>query len=59
MAIRTIVLTKIHEGQGHYQKEEYKKVMKELKRGISARKTAKLCDVSISTVQRLKKEFGL
>jgi len=39
------------------KKEEYKKVLKELKSGTSVRKTAKLCDVSVSTVQRLKKEF--
>ncbi len=38
---------------------EYKNVIKELKRGLSIRKTAKLCDVSVSTVQRLKKEFAL
>ena len=41
------------------KKEEYKKVLKELKSGTSVRKTAKLCDVFISTVQRLKKEFNL
>ena len=41
------------------KKEEYKKVLKELRSGTSVRKTAKLCDVSVSTVQRLKKEFGL
>jgi len=33
--------------------------LKELKNGTSVRKTAKLCDVSISTVQRLKKEFSI
>lgn len=42
------------------QKEtEYKNVIKELKRGTSIRKTAKLCDVSVSTVQRVKAEFEL
>lgn len=42
------------------QKEtEYKNVIKELKRGTSIRKTAKLCDVSVSTVQRIKTEFGI
>ena len=41
------------------KKEECKKVLKELKSGTSVRKTAKLCDVSISTVQRLKKEFSI
>ncbi len=37
--------------------EEYKNVIKELKKGTSIRRTAKLCDVSISTVQRIKKDF--
>lgn len=41
------------------KQEEYKQVLKELRRGISIRKVAKLCDVSISTVQRLKSEFSL
>ncbi len=36
------------------KQEEYKQVLKELKRGTSIRRTAKLCDVSVSTVQRLK-----
>ena len=39
--------------------EEYKQVIKYLKQGISIRKTAKLCDVSPSTVQRIKSEFAL
>lgn len=39
--------------------EEYKNVLRELKKGTSIRRTAKLCDVSISTVQRLKAEFGI
>ena len=38
---------------------EYKEVIKELKRGTSIRRTAKLCDVSVSTVQRVKKSFNL
>ena len=38
---------------------EYKDVIRELKRGTSVRRTAKLCDVSVSTVQRVKKTFGL
>lgn len=38
---------------------EYKNVIRELKHGTSIRRTAKLCDVSVSTVQRLKKEFNL
>ena len=42
------------------QKEsEYKNVFKELKKGTSVRRTAKLCNVSASTVQRLKKEFSI
>ena len=39
--------------------EEYKNVIRELRRGTSIRRTAKLCDVSVSTVQRVKAEFGL
>lgn len=39
--------------------EEYKQVIKLLKQGMSIRKTAKLCDVSVSTVQRIKSEFNL
>ena len=39
--------------------EEYKNVLRELRRGTSVRRTAKLCDVSHSTVERLKKEFSL
>lgn len=38
---------------------EYKDVIRELKRGTSVRRTAKLCDVSVSTVQRVKKTFFL
>lgn len=42
------------------QKEvEYNEVIKELKKGTSVRRTAKLCDVSVSTVQRIKAEFNL
>lgn len=41
------------------KQEEYKDVIKELKHGTSIRRTAKLCDVSVSTVQRLKREFEL
>ncbi len=39
--------------------EEYRNVIRELRRGTSVRRTAKLCDVSASTVTRIKKEFGL
>lgn len=38
---------------------EYKGVLRELRRGTSVRRTAKLCDVSAFTVQKLKKEFAL
>lgn len=41
------------------KEQEYSKVIRELRRGTSVRRTAKLCDVSISTVARLKKEFDL
>ena len=39
------------------KEQEYKNVIKELKKGTSIRRTAKLCDVSCSTVQRVKEEF--
>ena len=39
--------------------DEYSNVIKHLKKGQSIRNTAKLCGVSVSTVQRIKKEFGL
>ena len=38
------------------KKEEYKEVISFLKRGYSVRKTAKLSNVSVSTVQRVKKK---
>ena len=41
------------------KQEEYAKVIKLLKSGQSVRNTAKLSEVSISTVQRIKKEFRL
>ena len=41
------------------KQEEYAKVIKLLKGGQSVRNTAKLCEVGISTVQRIKKEFAL
>ncbi|MCH5335729.1 MAG: helix-turn-helix domain-containing protein [Alistipes sp.] len=41
------------------KQEEYKQVLKVLKKGTSIRRTAKLCDVSVSTVQRVKKEFNI
>ena len=41
------------------KQEEYSKVIRCLKRGKSIRDTATLCDVSISTVFRVKREFGI
>ncbi|MDR2804277.1 MAG: recombinase family protein [Dysgonamonadaceae bacterium] len=41
------------------KKEEYKQVISLLKKGNSIRNTAKLANVGVSTVQRIKKEFGL
>ncbi len=42
------------------QKEtEYAKVIRSLRAGKSIRDTAKICEVSVSTVQRIKKEFQL
>ena len=37
--------------------QDYGKVIKLLKKGESMRNVAKICDVSLSTVQRVKKEF--
>ena len=39
------------------KREEYKEVITLLRRGLSIRHTAKLANVGISTVQRVKKEF--
>ena len=41
------------------KQEEYGKVIRSLKQGKSIRDTAAICGVSISTVQRVKKEFGI
>ena len=41
------------------KKEEYKEVISFLKRGYSVRNTATLSRVSVSTVQRVKREFSL
>lgn len=41
------------------KKDEYGEVISLLKKGYSIRNVAKLCNVSNSTVQRLKKEFQL
>ena len=40
-------------------KEEYRGVIQDLQKGESIRRTAKLNDVSVSTVQRIKKIFSL
>lgn len=39
--------------------QEYKSVLKELRRGTSIARTSKLCDVSTATVARLKRTFSL
>ena len=39
------------------KQQEYAKVIRCLKQGKSIRDSAKICDVSVSTVQRVKKEF--
>ena len=41
------------------KQEEYAKVIRSLRAGKSVRDTAAICEVSVSTVQRVKKEFGL
>ena len=41
------------------KQEEYAKVIRALRAGKSVRDTAKICGVSVSTVQRVKKEFGI
>ena len=41
------------------KQEEYGKVIRALKAGKSIRDTAAICGVSISTVQRVKKEFAI
>ena len=41
------------------KQEEYGKVIRSLKQGKSVRDTAKICGVSVSTVQRVKKEFAI
>jgi DNA invertase Pin-like site-specific DNA recombinase len=41
------------------KQEEYSKVIRSLKQGKSIRDTAAISGVSVSTVQRVKKEFGL
>ena len=41
------------------KQEEYARVIRSLRAGKSVRDTAAICEVSVSTVQRVKKEFGL
>lgn len=41
------------------KKEEYKEALSLLKRGYSVRNTARLCKIGVSTVQRLKNNFGI
>ena len=41
------------------KKEEYKEVISLLKRGYSVRNVAKLSGISVSTIQRVKKDFSI
>ena len=41
------------------KQEEYGKVIRSLRAGKSIRDTAAICGVSVSTTQRIKKEFGI
>ena len=41
------------------KQEEYAKVIRSLKQGKRVRDTAAICGVSVSTVQRVKKEFAI
>lgn len=41
------------------KEEEYKEVIALLKKGYSIRNIAQLCDIGISTVQRIKKDFNI
>ena len=41
------------------KQEEYAKVIRALRAGKSVRDTAAICGVSVSTVQRVKKEFAI
>ena len=51
---------KVGSVKSHEQKaSEYQQVIKTLKKGLSVRDAAKVCSVSVSTVQRVKKEFSL
>lgn len=51
---------KVGSTKSREQKElEYAKPIRMLRKGESMRNVAKLCDVSLSTIQRVKKEFGI
>ena len=51
---------KVGSVKSHEQKaSEYQQVIKALKKGLSVRDAAKVCNVSVSTIQRVKKEFSL
>lgn len=51
---------KVGSVKSHEQKaSEYQHVIKALKKGLSVRDAAKVCNVSVSTIQRVKKEFSL
>ena len=41
------------------KEQEYAKVLRSLRQGKSIRDTAVLCNISVSTVKRLKKEFAI
>jgi DNA invertase Pin-like site-specific DNA recombinase len=41
------------------KQEEYAKVIRSLRAGKSIRDTAAICYVSVSTVQRVKKDFNI
>lgn len=41
------------------KEQEYANLLRALRRGLSVRAASKVCGVSVSTVQRVKKEFGL
>ena len=41
------------------KEQEYANLLRALRRGLSVRVASKVCGVSVTTVQRVKKEFGL
>ena len=54
-----LLKSKLFQIEQEKKQEEYAKVIRSLKSGKSVRDTAKICNVSVSTVQRVKKEFEL